>query len=95
MGQALRKFVEIDRASAERLSTGYPFWGADGKLREDIDEVEQSYTDAHIHQNAIVPNNTRAINNRFVHDAAYGALTITDPAATSAGNVYDDGTPIS
>jgi hypothetical protein len=43
---------------------------------------------------ATVPKNTRVINNRFVHDAAYGPWTIDDPTPTVTGNVYDDGTPI-
>jgi hypothetical protein len=43
---------------------------------------------------ATVPKNTRVINNRFIHDAAYGPWTIDDPSPTVTGNVYDDGTPI-
>jgi hypothetical protein len=43
---------------------------------------------------ATVPKNTCVINNRFVHDAAYGPWTLDDPAPTVTGNVYDEGTPI-
>ncbi|MFS8070218.1 MAG: hypothetical protein ACMG6S_27965, partial [Byssovorax sp.] len=41
------------------------------------------------------PRNTKVLNNRFGHDAAYGPWTFDDPSPTVTGNVYDaDNKPI-